>query len=156
MAADYDTAVYVEQGGAKLVVASGGEIEIQSGATLDLQSGTIGGINIGTMSSTVPGSGVALSSTNTQVVAIHADDYNTAMGSAVTARAIDGRMMNYNSPAAETWGIQGKCKISILARTANVAAGVVGAFESTGTCSMVTGSGNTFVAGVMGLSLIHI
>jgi len=46
MAADYDTAVYVEQGGAKLVVASGGEIEIQSGATLDLQSGSVLGSKI--------------------------------------------------------------------------------------------------------------
>ena len=36
----YQTDVYVEQGGAKLVVESGGEIEMQSGSTLDIQSGT--------------------------------------------------------------------------------------------------------------------
>lgn len=39
LAATYNTAVYVEQGGAKQVVASGGELEIQSGGTLDMQSG---------------------------------------------------------------------------------------------------------------------
>ena len=36
----YNTDVYVEQGGAKLVVEDGGEIEMQSGSTLDIQSGT--------------------------------------------------------------------------------------------------------------------
>jgi hypothetical protein len=34
-----NTDVYIEQGGAKLVVASGGEIEVQSGGVLDVQSG---------------------------------------------------------------------------------------------------------------------
>lgn len=32
--------IYVEQGGAKQVIASGGESEFQSGSTLDIQSGT--------------------------------------------------------------------------------------------------------------------
>ena len=36
----YNTALYVEQGGAKMVVESGGEIEMQDGSTLDVQSGT--------------------------------------------------------------------------------------------------------------------
>lgn len=40
VARSYNTAVYTEQGGAKLVASSGGEIEVQSGATLDLQSGS--------------------------------------------------------------------------------------------------------------------
>ena len=35
----YNTAIYTEQGGGKLVVGSGGEVEIQSGATLDVQAG---------------------------------------------------------------------------------------------------------------------
>ncbi|GAG14659.1 unnamed protein product, partial [marine sediment metagenome] len=35
----YNVPVYVEQGGAKLVVETGGEIELQSGATLDVQAG---------------------------------------------------------------------------------------------------------------------
>ena len=39
-AADFSTACYREQGGAKWVCASGGEFEVQSGATLDLQSGS--------------------------------------------------------------------------------------------------------------------
>lgn len=39
MAADYDTKVYTEVGGSKLVVADGGEIEIQSGGTLDVHDG---------------------------------------------------------------------------------------------------------------------
>lgn len=45
-AADYGTACYREQGGAKWVCSSGGEFEVQSGATLDVQSGatfTMGG-----------------------------------------------------------------------------------------------------------------
>jgi len=107
-------------------------------------------IQVGELSSDTAGSGVTVASSTPVAVEIHADDGDSALGSAVTARAIDGRFMNYASVAAETWGIQGKCKISTLARTANVAAGVVGSFESTGTCSLATGSGNTFVAGVMG------
>lgn len=107
-------------------------------------------MRFGTLSSTTAGSGVILSSSNTRVIDVNADDNNTAIGSAVTVRCIAGRFMNYNSPQAETWGIHGMCKLSAVARTANVAAGVVGAFESTGTCSTATGSGNTFVAGVMG------
>jgi len=39
IARSYNTNVYREQGGNKLVVASGGEIEVQSGGTFDLQSG---------------------------------------------------------------------------------------------------------------------
>lgn len=35
-----NTNVWIDQGGAKLVVGNGGEIEIQSGGTLDLQEGT--------------------------------------------------------------------------------------------------------------------
>ena len=37
--ARYETTVYREQGGDKLVVASGGEVEVQSGGTIDIQSG---------------------------------------------------------------------------------------------------------------------
>ena len=40
----YNTLVYTEQGGAKLVVESGGEIEVQSGGTLDIQSGATTGL----------------------------------------------------------------------------------------------------------------
>lgn len=39
VARSYNTDVYTEQGGGKLVVASGGELEVQSGGTLDIQSG---------------------------------------------------------------------------------------------------------------------
>jgi hypothetical protein len=35
----YGTDVYMEQGGAKMVVADGGEIQIESGGELDIQSG---------------------------------------------------------------------------------------------------------------------
>jgi len=107
-------------------------------------------IRIGELSSDTPGSGLVLDSTYNVGIQIHVDDNELPLGSATTARGIDSRFLNYNSPKSETWGIQGKCKISALARTANVAAGVVGAFESTGTCSTATGSGNTFVTGVMG------
>jgi len=37
----YQTSVYRQQGGARLVVASGGEIEVQSGGTVNLQSGSV-------------------------------------------------------------------------------------------------------------------
>lgn len=37
--ASFNTAIYKEQGGAKMVVGSGGELEVQAGATIDLQSG---------------------------------------------------------------------------------------------------------------------
>lgn len=43
--AQYATKVYIEQGGAKMVVASGGEVEVQSGGTLDVQSGATLTIN---------------------------------------------------------------------------------------------------------------
>jgi len=107
-------------------------------------------MKIGALSSTTAGTGAALTSTYPILVEVHGDDVDTAMGSSTTARCIDARMMNYNSPKAETWGIQGKSKIGALAKTANVSAGVVGAMETYGTCSLATGSGNTFIAGVMG------
>jgi len=48
--ARYNTLVYTEQGGAKLVVESGGELEVQSGGTIDIQSGATvdmsGGIDL--------------------------------------------------------------------------------------------------------------
>lgn len=44
--AQYNAKVYIEQGAAKLVVASGGEIEVQSGATLDVQSGATTSLNL--------------------------------------------------------------------------------------------------------------
>jgi hypothetical protein len=44
MARTYQTAVYTEQGGSKLVVASGGELEVQSGGTIDAQSGSTLGL----------------------------------------------------------------------------------------------------------------
>ncbi len=48
----YNTLVYTEQGGAKLVVESGGELEVQSGGTLDIQDGASvdmsGGIDMDT------------------------------------------------------------------------------------------------------------
>ena len=37
----YETLIYVEQGGAKMVVASGGELELQSGAIFDSQGMTV-------------------------------------------------------------------------------------------------------------------
>lgn len=39
IARSYNTTVYTEQGGGKLVVASSGEIEMASGSTLDIQAG---------------------------------------------------------------------------------------------------------------------
>ena len=37
--AQYNTKVYMQQGGAKQVVLSGGEIEVRSGGLVDIQSG---------------------------------------------------------------------------------------------------------------------
>jgi len=50
--AQEQTLVYLEQGGAKQVIASGGEIEVQSGATLDIQSGATLNLHGSAMSST--------------------------------------------------------------------------------------------------------
>jgi len=44
--AQYQCAVYREQGCAKFVVASGGELETRSGATLDIQGGTTTNIGV--------------------------------------------------------------------------------------------------------------
>ena len=51
-------------------------------------------LSFGTLSSTVAGSGVTLTSAKTTVLEVHADDGDSALGSATTARAIDGRFMN--------------------------------------------------------------
>ena len=113
MAADYDTAVYVEQGGAKLVAASGGEIEIQSGATLDLQSGATlsasDGMSFGTLSSTAQ-TGVALSSTDASVFNVFADDNNVALTNAVY-HAIRGRTMLFKTPTeGSIFSVMGQIK----------------------------------------------
>ena len=44
--AQYNAKVYIEQGAAKMVVASGGEIEVRSGGTLDVQSGATTTLNL--------------------------------------------------------------------------------------------------------------
>jgi hypothetical protein len=107
-------------------------------------------MRIGTLSSTTAGSGATLDATITRIVEVHADDNDTARAVGTQGRAIFGRTMIYADNACEDWGIDGLSKMSAVAKTGNVSAGVVGRFESTGTCSTATGSGNTFVAGVMG------
>ena len=107
-------------------------------------------IRVGSLSSTTAGSGMKVDATNTRAVEIHADDADTARATGTQGRAIFGRLMIYKDNACEDWGIDGLSKVSAVAKTGNVSAGVVGRFESTGTCSLATGSGNTFVAGVMG------
>ena len=108
------------------------------------------GIQIGEMSSTTAGSGVTLDSTTTAVVEVHADDNDAARTAGISGRVIHGRFMVYADTTQENWGVDGQVKWSGVAHTANVNAGVVGRFESTGTCSTATGSGNTIAAGVMG------
>lgn len=48
VARGYNTSVYREQGGNKMVVASGGEVEVQSGGTLDVQAGSTFSAGVGT------------------------------------------------------------------------------------------------------------
>lgn len=116
-----------------------------------IQAGAVDrAIKVGELSSNTPGSGVLLDASNTRAVEVHADDNDTARAVGTLGRAIFGRTMIYEDNGCEDWGIDGLSKISAVAKTANVSAGVVGRFESTGTCSLATGSGNTFVAGVMG------
>lgn len=118
-------------------------IYIQAGAVTQ-------GIKVGELSSTTAGSGVTLDDTTTRVVEVHADDNNAARAVGTQGRAIFGRTMIYADNACEDWGVHGLSKISGVAKTGNVSAGVVGAFESTGTCSIAIGSGNSYFAGVMG------
>jgi len=108
------------------------------------------GIKLGTLSSTTAGSGLLVDDSITRALEVHADDNNAARAVGTQGRAIFGRTMIYADNACEDWGIHGLSKVSGVAKTGNVSAGVVGAFESTGTCSTATGSGNTFCAGVMG------
>ena len=107
-------------------------------------------IQVGELSSTTVGSGVSLTNSVTRVMEVHADDNNTARTAGIQGRAILGRTMIYANTTQENWGIDGLVKWSTVAHTANVNAGVVGRFEAIGTNSTATGSGNTFVAGVMG------
>lgn len=108
------------------------------------------GIRIGSLSSDTPGSGMLVDATHTRAVEVHVDDNDAARATGTQGRAIFGRTMIYKDNACEDWGVDGLSKISAVAKTGNVSAGVVGRFESTGTCSTATGQGNTFVAGVMG------
>jgi hypothetical protein len=107
-------------------------------------------IRVGSLSSTTAGSGMLIDATHTRAVEVHVDDNDTARAVGTQGRAIFGRTMIYANNACEDWGIDGLSKMSGVAKTGNVSAGVVGRFETTGTCSTATGSGNTFVAGVMG------
>jgi hypothetical protein len=107
-------------------------------------------IKVGSLSSDTPGSGAKLDATTTRAVEVNADDNNTARAVGTTNRAIYGRLMIYADNACEDWGLHGLSKVSSVAKTGNVSAGVVGAFESTGECSTASGQGNTYCAGVMG------
>lgn len=107
-------------------------------------------IRVGTLSSTVTTAGVKVDADRTRVLEVHASDHDTARAVGTQGRAIFGRTMIFANGACEDWGVHGLSKVSSVAKTGNVSAGVVGAFESTGTCSTATGSGNCFVAGVMG------
>ena len=107
-ARSYNTLVYTEQGGAKLIVESGGEIEVQSGATLDVQSGATtdfsGGIdmdgaiitNIGNAGTDFTASTGGLTTAGTIVV--------TAGGITVTAGALDmttGQILNVGAAGTD-------------------------------------------------------
>lgn len=107
-------------------------------------------MRFGTLSSSTPGSGLVLTDSITRALEVNTDDNNASLSTATLARAIAGRNMVYANASNEMWGIDGLLKWSGVAHTGNVHAGVVGRFETTGTCSTATGSGNTFVAGVMG------
>lgn len=107
-------------------------------------------VKLGTLSSSSAGSGITLDATNTRALEVNADDDDTARATGTNNRAIMGRLMIYEDNACEDWGIHGLSKMSAVAKTGNVSAGVTGAFETTGTCSTATGAGNTYCAGVMG------
>ncbi len=107
-ARSYNTLVYTEQGGAKLVALDGGEIEVQSGATLDIQSGASvdmsGGIdmdgaiitNIGNAGTDFVASTGGLTTADTIVV--------TAGGITVTAGDLDmttGTILNVGAAGTD-------------------------------------------------------
>lgn len=107
-------------------------------------------VKLGALSSATAGSGFTVSDSVTRVLEVHADDNDTARSVGTQGRAIFGRTMIYANNACEDWGVHGLSKMSAVTKTGNVSAGVVGAWETTGTCQVSTGSGNSFVAGVMG------
>jgi len=85
MAADYDTLVYTEAGGSKLVVADGGEIEIQSGGTLDVLSGAT--FNFGTF-----GASMVVNQTDNYPVGIFGNITVAQTTGSTTQRALWARM----------------------------------------------------------------
>lgn len=125
-----------------------------TGATtnaISIANGNTGvAIKIGSLSSTVAGSGAKLDSTVTRIVEVNADDADTARTAGIQGRAIMGRLMSYAGTTQEDWAVDGLTKLSAVVKTANVNAGVVGRFETTGTCSTDSSGGNTYFAGVMG------
>lgn len=123
----------------------------QWGYGIYIQAGAVAkAIQVGELSSTTAGSGVALTNAVTRVMEVHADDNDSARTGGIQGRAIFGRTMIYANTTQENWGVDGLLKWSTVAHTGNVNAGVVGRFEAIGTNSTATGIGNTFVAGVMG------
>jgi hypothetical protein len=80
--AQYNAKVYIEQGAAKMVVASGGEIEVRSGGTLDVQSGAT--LSAGTIDRT------ALAEDALQAYGITIEQILSDAGAALTAAETAG------------------------------------------------------------------
>ena len=100
---------------------------------------------IGTLSSTVPGSGFIISDTTNRVVDINVDDNNVA--SADTAKTISAgrfRLMRYADSVAEDYALHGLVKYSELTKS-RWGAGVIGAAETTGAVTL-----SNLTTGVLG------
>ena len=109
-------------------------------------------IKVGTLSSSVPGSGVELTTVNADnyaaAVDVNADDNNTARSVGEQAIGIKSRLMIYQENSNEDWAIDGLTKYSTVDKDENISAGVMGRWESAG-ASTITATG-WGVAGVIG------
>ena len=116
-----------------------GTLNVDEAATFDST------LKIGTLSSTVPGSGMAVSAATPRAVDINVDDNDTAPAdTAVLLSAGRYRLMRYADSVEEDYAVHGLAKYSALTKS-RWGAGVMGAVETTGA---VTAS--DLISGVLG------
>ena len=116
-----------------------GTFNVDEAATFDST------LKIGTLSSTVPGSGMAVSAATPRAVDINVDDNDTAPAdTAVLLSAGRYRLMRYANSVEEDYAVHGLTKYSALTKS-RWGAGVMGAVETTGA---VTAS--DLISGVLG------
>lgn len=140
LATAQNVAVYMEQGGAKQVVANGGEIEVQSGGTLDVQSGatstfggTLGVTGVGTFTAqSVHTGGVDLNGNST------ATNITMDTGSTLAAKAVTCTTIAVSGAADFSGNVTIDGTLAITGAIANASTIVLTNSANAGTCSMTT------------------